>query len=106
YNKYPFARLAQEFPGFDWAAWAKAQDLTNVQDVMVGQPSFFKGYAELAASAPLSAWKACLTAQLLSDPAESLSQPFVDARFAFFDRALRGQQVMRTRQERAVAFVN
>jgi putative endopeptidase len=106
YNKYTLATLSGEMPGFDWAAWAKAQNFAGVQDVIVGQPSFFKGYAALVGTTPLATWKAWLAAQLLSKEGEYLSKPFVDAHFEFFDRALRGQQVMRTREERGVQLVN
>ena len=106
YNKYTLARLAEEMPGFDWSAWATAQGFANVQDVIVGQPSFFKVYASLADTTPLATWKAWLTAHLVSEEAEFLSKPFADAHFEFFDRTLRGQQAMRPRPERAVQLVN
>ena len=55
---------------------------------------------------PLPTWKAWLTAQLVSEEAAYLSTAFVDARFEFFDRDVRGQQAMRPRAERAVTLVN
>jgi predicted metalloendopeptidase len=93
-------------PGFDWNAWAAAQNLASIPEVIVGQPSFFKAYASLADTVPLATWKAWLTAQLVSDLAPYLSKTFVDARFDFFDRTMRGQQAMRPRAERAVTLVN
>ena len=106
YNKYTLARLAEEMPGFDWSTWAASQGFANVQDVIVGQPSFFKVYASLADTTPLATWKAWLTAHLVSEEAEFLSKPFADAQFEFFSRTLRGQQAMRPRPERAVQLVN
>jgi putative endopeptidase len=106
YNKFTLQKLAAEMPGFDWNAWAAAQNLASIPEVIVGQPSFFKAYASLADTVPLATWKAWLTAQLVSDLAPYLSKPFVDARFDFFDRTMRGQQAMRPRAERAVTLVN
>ena len=106
YNKYTFAQLAAEMPDFDWAAWAKAQGFDTTSPVNVAQPSFFRTYAALVTSTPLPAWKAWLAAQLISKEAAYLSQPFVDAQFSFFDRTLRGQEVLRSREDRAVAYVN
>ena len=57
YNKYTLARLAQEMPGFDWVAWAGAQNLGRVPEVIVAQPSFFKTYANLAATTPFPCGK-------------------------------------------------
>ena len=106
YNKFTLQKLAAEMPGFDWNGWASAQNLASIPEVIVGQPSFFKGYAALADSVPLPAWKAWLAAQLVSEEAPFLSKPFVDAHFEFFDRTMRGQQAMRPRAERGVTFVN
>ena len=106
YNKFTLQKLAAEMPGFDWNAWAAAQNLASIPEVIVGQPSFFTAYASLADTVPLPTWKAWLAAQLVSDEAPYLSRPFVDAHFEFFDRTMRGQQAPRPRAERAVTFVN
>jgi predicted metalloendopeptidase len=106
YNPYTLARLRTEMPGFDWAGWASAQGLSNVTEINVHQPSFFKGYATLVEATPLAAWKAWLVAVLLSKEGPYLGKPFVDAHFDFFDRTLRGQQALRSRAERGVQLVN
>jgi putative endopeptidase len=106
YNKYAFAALLTEMPGFDWAVWAKAQGFDHPADVVVSQPSFVKAFAALVPATPIATWKAWLAAQVITAGAPYLSEPFVTARFAFFDTVLRGQQAMRTRQERGVELVN
>jgi putative endopeptidase len=106
YNKFAFADLAREMPGFNWAAWARAQGLDRVTHVIVAQPSFFKSFGTLAPSTPLPTLKAWLTAQYLTASAPFLSKPFVDAAFDFFSRTLSGQPEQRERWKRGVAAVN
>jgi putative endopeptidase len=106
YNKYALAALATEMPGFDWMAWAKPQGFDRAVNVIVNEPSFFKGFAAMVPARPLPAWKAWLAAQYLTASAPYLSKPFVDAHFAFFGKALNGQQELRARWKRGVALVN
>lgn len=106
YNKFPFEALAKEMPGFDWMAWARPQGLDRAVDVVVQQPSFFKGLGQLAQSKALSDWKAWLAAQYLSASAPYLSKPFVDAHFELFGQAISGQPTQRERWKRGVALIN
>lgn len=106
YNKFAFADLSREMPGFDWTAWARAQGLDRVASVIVMQPSFFKGLGSLAPSTPIPTLKAWLTAQYLTASAPYLSKPFVDAGFEFFSRTLSGQPAQRERWKRGVTLIN
>lgn len=106
YNKHAVASLNADFPGFDWAAWAKAQNLDRVADVVIGQPSFFKAAGTLAAQTPLDTWKAWLRARVINARGPLLSTAVVDAHFQFFDRTLSGVEAQRPRWKRAVALVN
>ena len=104
YNLYTIEKLGTEMPGFDWPAWVAGQGISDPGAVMVAQPSFFKGYAALAQSVPLSTWKSWLVAQLVTAHAGYLGKPFVDVHFEMFGRALVGQQALRPRAERAARF--
>jgi putative endopeptidase len=106
YNKFAVANLNTQFPGFDWAAFLTAQRLDTVPDVIIAQPSFFRGVGALAGRMPLSTWKAWLSAQVVIAEARFLSQAFVDANFEFFSKTLNGQQAQRPRWKRGVALVN
>jgi putative endopeptidase len=105
YNKMPLASLDTEMPGFDWAAWARAQGL-RTDDVIVAQPSFFKGFAAMVPDTPLATWKAWVAAQLITLHAPLLSEPFDQAAFDLFGRTLSGQQTQRPRWKRGVQLVN
>jgi endothelin-converting enzyme/putative endopeptidase len=106
YNKMATASFATGMPGFDWAAWFRAQSLGGVKDVVVSQPSFFKGFAALVPETPLDTWKAWIAAQVITMKAPFLSPPFEDARFEFFGKTLSGQQEKRARWKRGVQLVS
>jgi predicted metalloendopeptidase len=106
YNKMAIADLGKSFPGWDWASWLKVQKYDVVPNVVIGQPSYFKGIGALATSKPLDTWKTWLTAKVVMSEARLLSQPFVDTNFEFFAKTLFGQQENRPRWKRGVSFVN
>lgn len=106
YNKVAIAKLPTDMPGFDWMGWATAQGIDKTPDVIVNQPSFFKGFAAMVPTVPMSTWKAWLAAQYITSAGPYLSQPFVDARFEFFGKTMSGQQAQRPRWKRGVQAVN
>ncbi|MEO7191170.1 MAG: M13-type metalloendopeptidase [Vicinamibacterales bacterium] len=106
YNKMAVATIVAEMPGFDWMAWARPQRIDTLPSWVIREPSFFKAFASLVPGMPLGTWKAWLAAQVITANARYLSQPFVDAHFEFFGRALNGQQAQRDRWKRGVQLVN
>ncbi len=106
YNKYPVEKIVAEMPGFDWMAWAKPQGIDRASEWVIGQPSFFKGFAAMVPTTPLETWKAWVAAQVISMHAPFLSAEFADARFDFFNKTLSGQQQQRPRWKRGVQLVN
>jgi predicted metalloendopeptidase len=106
YNKFAFADLSKEMPGFDWSAWARPQGFERAVSVVIRQPSFMKSFAASVPTTPLPTLKAWLAAQYLTTAAPYLSKPFVDASFEFFGRTLSGQPTQRERWKRGVTVVN
>jgi putative endopeptidase len=106
HNRYRIARLQAEAPGFDWVAWAAPQKVDGLDEWMILQPSFFQKFAALVPATPLPAWKAWMTAQILTQNAPLLSKPFADAYFNFFGTTLTGQQVQRDRWKRGIQLIN
>ena len=106
YNKLAFAKFDTEYPGFNWTAWIKAQNYDKRPDVVVAEPSYFKGIGALATKTPLDAWKAWLAAKVITSEARLLSKPFVDLNFEFVGKTLFGQQEQRPRWKRGVSQVN
>ena len=105
-NTYELSRLATEMPGFDWPAWAAPQGLNRTPRIILVQPSFFRRFAELAQTTPLSTWKPWLVARFVTAMSNYLSAPFVNARFDFFGTVLTGQELPRARWKRGVGMVN
>ena len=106
YNKYPVSKIVAEMPGFDWAAWAKPQGIEKATEWVIGQPSFFKGFAAMVPKVSLDTWKAWLAAQLITMHAGYVGTAFDAARFEFFGKTLSGQEVQRPRWKRGVQLVN
>ncbi|GAA5216038.1 M13 family metallopeptidase [Corallincola platygyrae] len=101
YNKMNLAELAALMPGFDWPAYAKAAGI-DVDAVIVRQPSYFTGFAELFAKTPVDSWKAYLRHQLISAYADYLPKSVSDRAFAFYGTELRGVTEQKPRWKKAV----
>jgi putative endopeptidase len=108
--KFSLAALEREMPGFDWSRWARPQGIDRTGFVVLGQPSFFKGFAALVGATPaetrMETWKAWLLSRLLTACAPYLTSALSDARFEFFGRVLSGQELPRTHWKRGVSLVN
>jgi predicted metalloendopeptidase len=107
YNKIELAKLADVAPGWDWSTWLKDTGIQGkVNYVIVSQPTYLKGFAEIAAKTPLDTWKAYLQAHLIESYASNLSKAFVDERFDFYGKTLSGVKEMEPRWKRGVSAVN
>ena len=108
-NQYHFVSVAEAdkvTPRFNWNAFFKAQGVTVDKGFSLSQPKFFAEMNRLLATAPLAEWKAYLSAHTISDAADALSEPFVDARFDFYEKTLRGQPEQRPQWKRSLGSVN
>ena len=106
YNKVPISGLA-DLAGLDWTAYLRAANIRPEESsVIVTQPSYFKGLAQVLNDQPLETWKLYMKARLLDASAPCLPKAFVDASFAFHGHALSGQVEMKPRWKRGVALVN
>jgi predicted metalloendopeptidase len=107
YNKVAVADLPRLMPGYDWQRYLKAAGLAGKIDyVIVRQPSYFTGLAELFANTPLAVWKSYFQWQQIVAAAPYLSKAFVDERFAFAGTVLRGIPENRPRWQRGMLLLN
>lgn len=83
------AALQGATPHFDWATLYKAAGVTAGK-VNVDQPEFLAEVERQLTRTPLAEWKVYLKWQVLNSEADSLSQPFVDAQFGFYQKQLAG----------------
>lgn len=97
YNKLSVADLSKRQPALAWTTL-----LTNLgvkaDSVNVGQPAYYDKLNTMLTSVPIQNWKIYVKAQALTNYADFLSQPFVDASFAY-SKILTGQAVKKTRAE-------
>lgn len=97
YNKLAVADLAQKQPTLRWTTLLT--DLgVKADSVNVAQPAYYDKLNTLLTSVPITDWKIYLKAHALTNYANFLSQPFVDASFAY-TKMLTGQAVKKTRAE-------
>ncbi|MEE2002439.1 M13 family metallopeptidase [Alkalimonas sp. MEB108] len=106
YNKKSAAELKNLFGAFEWQAYAAVFDLPAEQDVIVAQPSYFEGLAELVNNTDLSTWQAYLTYRTIHSFAPQLSETVADRRFAFYSQTLQGVEEQQPRWRRAVDTTN
>lgn len=91
YNPIAFDTLAELAPGFDWKAYLAAAGVSGKTEfLVVRQPSYLTDMAGVVNSTPLDAWKSYCAWQVLAAYAPYLSNRFVEERFAFTGKTLRG----------------
>ena len=97
YNKLAVAELSKKQPALRWTTLLN--DLgVRADSVNVGQPGYYDKLNALLTSVPIDDWKVYVKARALTNYATYLSQPFVDASFAY-TKMLTGQAVKKTRAE-------
>lgn len=97
YHKIPVAELAKQEPNIGWQNVLDGLGAkTDSIDVM--QPAYYDKLNTLLQSVPLSEWKIYLRAFSISNYANVLSKPFVDAAFEF-NKVLSGQAAQKSRGE-------
>ena len=106
YTRFTLKQLMSDMPGFDWYAWARPQGIDRSPAVILAQPSFFKAFAALIPTVPLSTLKAWLVSRYVTAAAPYLSSSFDMARYDFFGVTLTGQKAPRERWKRGVSMVS
>jgi len=95
------AELQKITPRFDWSAYFTASGVHPVT-VNVTEPAFFAELERQLEATSITDWKTYLQWQVINAAAPSLSQPFVDAQFAFFGKYLAGTQEDKPRWKQCV----
>ncbi len=100
-------RKWSELDSPDLSGWLKAMDPPkgSFDEVVVRQPSFLTGLAELLEEDRLEDWKDWLRWQIIRSSAAYLSSDFVNANFEFYGKTLTGTPQLRERWKSGVSFV-
>ena len=107
YNPTTLAALADEAPGFPWAAWADAIEMPPAaHDALIAdEPPFLAGFGALWAATDLDQWKQWLRWRVVVSRVAYLTPALSRANFDFYGTVLSGAPEQRERWKRAVQFV-
>ncbi|MCI4353557.1 MAG: M13 family metallopeptidase [Thermoplasmata archaeon] len=101
YHKIPLRELYARYPATRWKRYLATRGVTNVSNVIVGQPEFLKTLDRCLGSFPLSDWKAYAEWQLVHSSAPFLHDALEREHFRFFHTVLLGQEKPEPRWKRA-----
>jgi putative endopeptidase len=102
YHRMDLKQLAKLTPNFSWPAYFRDAGHPDISTVDVNQPKFFEEANSLLAAVPLTEWKTYLRWHLVDTAAPSLSKPFVEENFNFYEHILQGTQELLPRWKRCV----
>ena len=100
-HKTSFAALQKLTPNFNWTTYYRQLGLSP-GDVNLTEPKFIEEFNRQLTATPIADWKTYLKWHLLNSAATSLSDPFVEADFAFYGAYLSGAKEIKPRWKRCV----
>ena len=106
YNKMSVDHLQELSPNYDWNIYLTTLGLENVDFVNVAQIDFLKSINIQLKDTPIADWKIYFKWHLVDGTASWLPNAFVKENFAFNSGVMRGVDVMKSREKRAVRLVN
>lgn len=102
YNKLKVDDLQKISPNFDWKLYLTGLELSNVDEINVGQPKFYEGVNYLIKNNSIDDWKIYLKWKILKDAAPYLNEAYVVQNFEFYGKTLTGAKVMQDRWKRVL----
>jgi predicted metalloendopeptidase len=106
YNKRAISDLDKMAPGFAWPVFMEQARFDTSPELIVYQPSYMTGFAELAAGTELETWQDYLMTRLVMSTAPYLDEAIYATYFDFNGRTLNGTESPRPRWQRAIAQLN
>ena len=106
YNKMTLDELKAMTPGFDWDAYLAGLGLTNVKEMVVGQPEALQAAAKTIGDLSVKEMITYLQWKLTNSAASCLSDEFSDLKFGFYSTTMRGIQQQRPRWKRAISVLD
>ena len=106
YNPAKASDLTTLAPGFDWAGFLAGAQVSDVDTLVLMENTAIPAIAQVFADTPIETLKAWQAFNVVDQASLYLSKAFVDARFDFRGKTLRGQPENRPRWNRGVALVD
>jgi len=102
YHKKSLKELNELTPNIKWEKLFETLGLKGVDNVIVGQPDFYKSVNGLLKSVPVADWKTYLRWNLINGSASRLSDNFVTEHFNFYGKVLLGTKELKPRWKRCL----
>jgi putative endopeptidase len=102
YHKIAISKLRSLSPGIDWPVYLSQMGVQHVDSVIVGQPEFYVTLDKVISATDIQTLKDYMEFHLVATFAGYLSNPFSDANFDFYSRAVRGAEAQHPRWRRAL----
>lgn len=111
YNPLSISQVKQLAPEFSWEAFFASSGITQKgphgeRQIIVRENTAMPALAKIFAATPVDVWRDYLTAHYLQSLAPYLPKAFDDANFAFYGKALSGNQQQLPRETRAVRLLD
>lgn len=100
------AELDEIAPGFPWSALFEARDLTDIEELVLGNDGAVIANAALFAETPVFDWVSWHAFHWINNHAPQLPEGFRRAHFELFQQRLSGVEEERPRDRRAINLVN
>lgn len=106
YHPYETSSLESSSTGIDWEGLLASLGLASESQIVIAAPDYTAGLGRLLASEPLDHWKSYWLFRLLDGRAELLPEAFVESRFDFMGRRVRGLSEQPPRSARAIRLIS
>ena len=99
YNKMSMEELKKNYPTFNWDAYLSGLGLTDVKEIIVGQPASVAEAANILNTLPVDQQALYLQWKLIDSAAGYLNDEMAQQNFDFYERTMSGTQEMQPRWE-------
>jgi putative endopeptidase len=99
-HRMSIAEAQKYTPSFDLTAFLRTLNVPVSTPINVEEPKFMQEFERQLQQTPLDDWKTYLTWHVLRAASPSLSEPFVQESFSFYQQYLNGQKEMKPRWKR------
>jgi putative endopeptidase len=106
YNPMTVAELQELAPAIDWNAYLKGIGVTNLEKIIVTDPTYFKAMNTIFRSRSLADIKLLLRWTTINNSLGLLSTDLETANWEFYSKEMRGAKKQRARDERALGSLN
>lgn len=94
YNKMTLKQFQEKYPNINLEKMANAEGIKSayIQQMIVGQPTFFEGYDKLSAAATADDLRALMQWDVIMSSASYLTDAIREANFEFFGKTMSGRK--------------